>query len=299
MSASHTRFIVVALMVAALALALAASGSFVAQASAPSIPKNILYVGVPTGSEGTYLVTYNYLVTYGGKTYFSGGYNYTLNVAVTAVGTGPYNVPLSANLKLTPVSVSVSKTFNSSIAGVRPPQQGIFRIVSEDSSNKSLAPYFIIAPDSQPGSYDFVGSQDLNISVSVVPSYSYSFAQVNFNGAVIRQTQSFLYPYSGAPVKTSTVYVYDKASGFLIFSRNTTVEQSSFQGEPLVINKTSTINIESTNVNTIESGGTVAPQTSPTIILHRSTPVGALFAAVIVVGVAAVLGMLFYARRRR
>ncbi|MEM3857633.1 MAG: hypothetical protein QXI37_03900 [Thermoprotei archaeon] len=289
-------FVAVLLAVSALAFL----GLPFAAASSTAPPKNILYVGVPAGTQATYHVTYAYRITYGGKLYFSGNYNYTLLLAVTGIATGPYDVPLTANMKLTPQSVEVSKDFNSTYAGASPPVNGLFKIVSEGASNISISPYFIISPDSQPSSSTFVHGEDLNVSVSLLPSYTYSHGEVDFNGPAIEQVQTYLYQVPGAPSTTRTVYVYDKASGLLIYSSNTTIVESSFQNSQIVINRTSTIGLQSTNVNTLQSAGTVSPNTSPVIKPpHSSSQIGLLFAVVIAVAVVVILVMLFFSWRAR
>jgi hypothetical protein len=285
-------------LVTALIIGLSLTGLTQAAASTPT--NTPVYVGVPPTAQASYFGDYAYRVTYGSQLYFSGNYNYTLNLSAQTSSSKVAGVVLQLPLFIRISNVEVSKGYNATFAGKYPPSPSVIT-TSEYTGNFSISPYFIISPNAPNGAETRLLGENLNITVQRVASYSYSYASVSFNAPALIQRSYYLFSGFGGVTSVNATYAYDAASGLLIHSSNTTLESFQINGKTVLVNRTANLWMTQTNLKSIDPSGAVAPATLPTYT-QTSGSGGALtplaIVLVIIIVILVILVVALFLRKR-
>ena len=272
--------------VVALPLASAAAGASTSASISSSSP-DIYYLGVPSGAQAIYREVFTYLITVNGTQKLEQG-NYTATVTATISGTGSttFGVYTAASVDLDISNVSVSKGYNATWAGSTsspkyPPTSQLGLYPKVYAANDSLIPPNIfISPNSQ----SVVTTKfDENITITRLASYSFSHGSIKFSGpAIYQEASGFINEGSGSSSNLTSVYYFDQASGLLLNSANFTILKFNSGNSRIVDNKTTTLSLMSTNVQSINPQGTATLPGSPTVPKSSSGGLNPLLIVVVI-----------------
>ncbi len=268
--------------VVALPLASAAAG-----ASTSTSSPTIYYLGVPSGAQAIYREVFTYLITVNGTQKLEqGNYTATVTATIEGVGTTTFGVYTAASVNLVISNVSVSKGYNSTWAGSisspkYPPTSQLALYPKVYAANDSLIPpNLFISPNSQ----SVVTTKfDENITITRLASYSYSHSSIRFSGpAIYQEVSGFINEGSGSSSNLTSIYYFDQASGLLLDSANFTILKFTSGNSRIVDNKTTTLSLMSTNVQSINPQGTATLPGSPTVPKSSSGGLNPLLIVVVI-----------------
>jgi hypothetical protein len=282
------------LLILAVTVSTATVTPSMASSTSTSAIKPPPYVGVPGGANATYFQQYNYNVLVNGSIPIHngkiisgtvGGFNDTLTL-VSNTQTSTNALQIFFNFELSISNVHVSSHYNSTFALKAPPTQTVV-FGNEITNNYSLSPYFIISPNAPNATYIHPVPYE-NISVERLPSYTYNYGSIHFDGPVIMQNTVYqeAFPSTKGVSIIKNTYVYDAKSGLLIYWTNTTLYLlPGKQGLNNGLNITSSVYMTQTNINSINPSGNVSPAQSPTIPTSPSSILPSPFIVVLIMAV--------------